>query len=97
MKLTSAQVERALSQFEAQALPDSHPAVPKLSELFGDHTFFVDAKGLNVMEPTAAAAKGEGESAKVVNLATWQDETFTTLVPHEPQPTDVVIALGSEH
>ena len=26
MKLTSAQVERTINQFEAQALPDSHPA-----------------------------------------------------------------------
>ena len=35
MKLTSAQVERTLSQFEAQALPDSHPIVPQLNEFSG--------------------------------------------------------------
>ena len=28
MKLTSAQVERTMNQFEVQALPDNHPAVP---------------------------------------------------------------------
>ena len=39
MKLTSAQVERTMSQFEVQALPDNHPAVPELNELFGEHTF----------------------------------------------------------
>jgi hypothetical protein len=96
MKLTSTQVERALSQFEAQALPESHPAVPKLSELFGEHTFFVDAKGLNIVE-RAEASKGEAAGAKVVNLANWKDETFTSLVPHEPEPTEVVIALDSKH
>ena len=42
MKLTPTQVERTLSQFEAQAIPDDHPAVPQLNELFGEHTFFVD-------------------------------------------------------
>jgi hypothetical protein len=51
MKLTSAQVWRTLSQFEAQALPDSHPMVPQLNELFGDHTFFLDSNGLNIVEP----------------------------------------------
>ena len=47
MKLTSAQIERTLSQFEAEAIPDSHPALPRLNELFGDHTFFLDSKELN--------------------------------------------------
>jgi hypothetical protein len=40
MKLNSAQLEQTLSQFEAQAIPEDHPMVPKLCELFGDHTFF---------------------------------------------------------
>ena len=48
MKLTSAQIERTLSQFEAEAIPDSHPALPRLNELLGDHTFFLDSKGLNI-------------------------------------------------
>ena len=46
MKLNSAQVERALTQFEAQALPDDHPVVPQLASMFGDHTFFIDSGGL---------------------------------------------------
>lgn len=45
MKLTSAQVKRTLSQFEAQANPDNHPLVPQLSNLFGDHTFFSTTTG----------------------------------------------------
>ena len=40
MKLTSAEIERTLSQFEAQAIPDDHPVVPQLNSLFGgEHTF----------------------------------------------------------
>ena len=42
MKLNSAQLERTLGQFEAQAIPDDHPVIPQLNDLFGEHTFFLD-------------------------------------------------------
>lgn len=95
MKLNSAQVERALKQFEAQALPDNHPVVPQLSSMFGEHTFFLDSGGLNVLEPTAAA--GSEDAGMIVNLAYWSDETLTKLSPHEPEPTGVVVNLESHH
>jgi hypothetical protein len=96
MKLTSAQVERTLTQFEAHVLPDTHPVVPRLNELFGDHTFFVASNGLNVVEPTDSAQSGAA-SGKVVNVANWGDANLTSLVPHDPEPTDVVIELGPKH
>ena len=97
MKLNSAQVERALSQFDAQALPDSHPVVPQLNRLFGDHTFFLDSNGLNIVEPIKAGPDTGTQPAQVVNLANWADETLTKLAPHEPEPTDAVVDLGSKH
>ena len=97
MKLTSAQVERTLSQLEAQAIPDSHPVVPQLNELFGDHTFFLDSNGLSVVEPTAEALPAETQAARVVNLANWSDANHTSLAPHEPEPTGAIIELGSKH
>ena len=96
MKLNSAQVERALSQFDAQALPDNHPAVPQLNSLFGDHTFFLDNSGLNVLEPTEAPEVGT-QIGKIVNLANWSDDNLTKLTPHEPEPTGVVVSLGFKH
>ena len=51
MKLTSAQVERTLGQIEARAIPDDHPVVSQLNDLFGEHTFFLDSNGLNIVEP----------------------------------------------
>ncbi|WMT79687.1 hypothetical protein [Bradyrhizobium sp. Ash2021] len=96
MKLNSAQIERALSQFDAQALPDNHPAVPQLNSLFGDHTFFLDNSGLNVLEPTEAPEVGT-QIGKIVNLADWSDDNLTKLTPHEPEPTGVVVSLGSKH
>jgi len=58
MKLTSAQVERTLSQFQGEAIPDNDPVVPQLNSLFGEHTFFLDSNGLNIVEPTEAAGSG---------------------------------------
>jgi hypothetical protein len=96
MKLTSAQVERTLGQFEAEAIPDDHPVVPQLNDLFGEHTFFLDRNGLNIVEPADAVGTAV-QSAKVVNLASWSDANPSGLELHEPEPTDVVVTLGSKH
>jgi hypothetical protein len=93
MRLTSAQVERALHQFDAQAIPDDHPVVAQLNDLFGNHTFFLDSHGLSVVEP----AEEDAETGKVVNIADWSDADLTRLAPHPPQPTDVVVVLGPMH
>ena len=96
MKLTSVQVERTLSQFQAEAIPDDHPVVPQLNNLFGEHTFFLDGSGLNIVEPADAGRAGT-QSAKVVNLANWANPDLTSLAPHEPQPTGVVVQIGTQH
>ena len=59
MKLNSAQLERTLGQFEARPIPDDHPLIPQLNDLFGEHTFFLDRRGLNIVEPVEAAARRE--------------------------------------
>jgi hypothetical protein len=92
MKLNSAQLERTLGQFEARAIPDDHPVIPQLSDLFGEHTFLLDSHGLNIVEPVEAR-----ESAMVVNLAHWSDDSRSDLELHEPEATDVVIMLGLKH
>jgi hypothetical protein len=94
MKLTPDLVERTLGQFQAQALPEDHPVVPKLSELFGDHTFFLDAAGLNIVEPNGATEAG-APTGQVIKLASWQDANRTGLAPHKPEPTGVVVALDT--
>ena len=95
MRLTSAQVERALNQFEAQAIPDDHPVAAQLNDLFGNHTFFLDSSGLNVVEPTDATE--DGKTGKVVNLANWADESLTRLAPHPPEVTEILVVLGPTH
>jgi hypothetical protein len=97
MKMKPAQVERTLSQLEAQAIPDDHPVVPQLNALFGDHTFFLDSNGLSVVEPTEFARSGDALSGTVVKLANWNDPNLTSLAPQEPEVTDIVVVLGTEH
>lgn len=92
MKLSAERVDRTLSQFEAMPLPEDHPAIAQLNQLFGDHTFFLTVSGLHVVEPTEAPAEDAGQ---VVKLASWSDPNRTSLVPHEPEPTEVVVDLGA--
>jgi hypothetical protein len=95
MKLGSAMVERTLDQFEAEAIPQDHPAAAQLNELFGDHTFFVDDNGLNIVEPVEPAETGAW-TGKVVQLAKWTDATRPSLVPHEPEATGLTVTIGSD-
>ena len=92
MKLTSAQVERTLRQFDAQAIPDDHPVVDQLHSLFGEHTFFLDESGLKVLEPSDVP-QTDGEAGEVVSLADWSDSTLTSLSPHPPVLTGTIIVL----
>jgi hypothetical protein len=96
MKLTSAQIERTLNQFEAQAIPEDHPVLSRLSELFGDHTFFIDDNGLNIVEPTSESGDGT-QAGRVVNIANWNDAAKSALAAHEPEPTDAIVELASKH
>jgi hypothetical protein len=96
MKLNSAQVERTLSQFEADVIPDDHPAVPKFNKLFGEHTFFLNGDGLNVVEPNDCTTAG-ARAGTVVNLANWTDARLTSLAPHEPESTEIIVILETAH
>jgi hypothetical protein len=94
MKLNSTQVERTLSQFEAEALPADHPAVEQLNELFGEHTFFLDLDGLHIVTPVEPDRPGT-EAGQIVKLASWKDSSRTSLAPHDPELTDIVILLAA--
>ena len=92
MKLSERGVDRTLDQFDAEPLPETHPAQPQLHQVFGEHTFFLDDTGLIILEP---AGDGREESGQVVKLASWNDD-HTSLKPHEPERTDVMIDLGQD-
>ncbi|HKF73810.1 MAG TPA: hypothetical protein VKB68_18810 [Stellaceae bacterium] len=91
MKLSERGVDRTLDQFDAEPLPETHPAITQLNEVFGEHTFFLDDTGLVIVEP----ADGAEEAGQVVKLASWNPD-HTSLKPHEPERTDVMIDLSED-
>ena len=93
MRLNSAQVQQTLDQMNAQVVPESHPAVSQLTDVFGDHTFFLDENGLKVLEPSDMPQMDGESSSEVVSLADWSDATLTSLSPHPPVSTGTIIVL----
>jgi hypothetical protein len=106
MRLSAAQVEMAANQLHAEAIPEDHPLIPKLNELFGDHTYFLDSHGLSVVEQAGKEASTEssadsstpsaGGTAVVVSLANWTDSNPPKLEAHEPELTDNVVTLSPD-
>jgi hypothetical protein len=95
MKLTAAAVQQTLGQFEAQPIPDNHPVVPQLNSLFGEHTFFLDGRGLHIVEPAEPTQTGE-QTGQVLKLAGWQNDERTSLVPQDPEPLGVVVLASGK-
>ena len=91
MKLTSAQVEQTMTQYDGQPIPDDHRLLPPLNERYGDHTFFLDSNGLNILERPDDMR--DPRQAQIVNLADWADSHCTKLVAHDPEPTETFIAI----
>ena len=89
MKLNAAQQSHIEDQLGIEALPDENPAMPKLKEVFGDHTFFVDAEGLNVVEEHPEETNPSGV---VIKLASWAED-HTQLRVHEPEVLPVTVEL----
>jgi hypothetical protein len=90
MKLNTAQRRHIEEQLGVEAVPEEHPVTPDLKEAFGDHTFFLDSAGLNIVEPDASPEPSKG---KVVKLATWGSEECTELLGHEPEVLPVTVDI----
>ena len=102
MRLTATLVKQTLYQLEEQisfedvyAIPEDNPTAARLTEVFGDHTFFVDRDGLHIVEALETQGSDRGPVGKVVKLARWKDKECTTLAPQKPVATDVIVLLGN--
>lgn len=91
MKLSNALAQKVEEQHGVEAFPEEHPVTAKLVEAFGDHTFFLDADGLNVVEPNPE--EQDGTKGVVIKLAAWNDDR-TQLQPHEPVVLPVTVDLS---
>ena len=74
-------------------VPGDNPAVPRLEEHFGEHTFYLDANGLYVWEP-AEESEPVSQTASAVMLAVWGDESKTFLKPTPPTKSEVTVELA---
>lgn len=99
MKLSTAQRQQALEQLSEQPefeetvlVSDSNPALPKLNDVFGEHTFFLADDGLHIIEPAQSDASADS-TGRVVKVASWSTPDRTALTPHRPEPTNVVVML----
>jgi hypothetical protein len=95
MKFNSVLVEQAVTQLGAEPIPDQHPAIPQLNQVFGEHKFFLDPNRLHIVEPDAPNEAGE-QTGKVVKVAGWSDAQRTSLSPQPPEPTGIVIVLAPD-
>ncbi|MDB5600752.1 MAG: hypothetical protein JWN71_2796 [Xanthobacteraceae bacterium] len=95
MKMNPAQIEQTLHQFNAKAIPPADPIMSQLEKMFGDHTYFLDSKGLNIVEPVNAD-QDNGPLGVVVNLADWEAGDGTMLKPHQPEKTELVVQFEAQ-
>ena len=92
MKMEAALQRKVEDELGVEAIPDEHPVMPQLKEVFGDHTFFLGSEGLNIVETDPSQDNSDG---KVVKLASWSEDR-TELKGHEPQILPVTIDLESD-
>jgi hypothetical protein len=93
MKLNAAQLRKVEERFGIEPIPEEHSIQPSLKDTFGDHTFFLDAGGLNIVEPDSSPGSSD---AKVVKLASWSTEEKNELVAHRPEVLPTTVDLGPD-
>ena len=93
MKLSSEKLGSVLEQIDVEVIPEDHPSLPKLRDVFGNHTFFVDDSGLVIVEPL----EQDPVTGELIKIASWDDADPPHLVAHTPEETDVLIELETMH
>ena len=99
MKLSPVRIQQTLDQLATQTVvvPPDHPKATELHEIFGEHTFFLDEDGLEIIEPAAPERPGDmqNDAGQLVKLAMWNDAARTTLAAHPAEVTSVIIHYAS--
>ena len=97
MKLSTDQIAATRDALGASPLPEDHPAMAQLQQVFGEHTFYVDQNGLLVFVDPAQAELPESElelpegDPRLVMIAAWTDENKQALGPVQPIDTGVTL------
>ncbi len=93
MKLNAVRLRKVEEQFGVEAIPEEDPVTLDLKEAFGDHTFFLDADGLNIVELKVFP---ESSIGNVVKVASWSSDEQIELLRHEPEVLPITVDLESD-
>ncbi len=93
MRLNAVQLRKVEEQFGIEAIPEEDAVTSDLKEAFGDHTYFLDADGLNIVEPNVFH---ESSIGNVVKVASWSSDDQTELLRHEPEVPPIAVDLESD-
>jgi len=93
MKLNTAQLASVEDQLGLAAVPEEHPVTTDLKDAFGDHTFFLDAGGLNIVEPNPLPGS---ENGSVVKIADWASDERRELVSRHPEVLPITVDLEDD-
>ncbi len=93
MKLNAGQLRKVEEQFGVEAIPEDDHVIPDLKEAFGDHTYFLDTDGLNIVELNVYS---ESSTGNVVKIASWSSDEQTELMRHEPEVLPITVDLESD-
>ena len=93
MKLNAAQLRSVEAQLGVDAISEGHPVSPDLKAAFGDHTYFLDTDGLNIIEQDPSP---DSSSGIVVRMASWSSDERKELVGHAPQALSLTVDLGKD-
>ena len=94
MKLTATQIKQVEDQIGMSPISDDEPFVSQLSEVFGDHTFYLQEDGLHMLTLHAELEYG-AQVANMVHVAQWSTDEAISLVPCEPDLTDIYVDLSA--
>lgn len=95
MKLTDDQIGRIENQYEVSPIPESEPIIGELSEVFGEHTFYLGESGLVVWDRVEEEENAQ-DRLVAVQLAAWSDETRSAMRVHEPVSTGIVASMSPD-
>ena len=76
-------------QLGIDSIHENHPVASEFKEIFGDHTFFLDERGLCIVVPVEVDGP---EIGNIVKVASWSDD-YSQLVIHEPEIMPVIVDL----
>lgn len=93
MKLSSHQVAAVKRELGADPIDANNPATAELSNVFGEHTFYLATDGLFIVEPVETT-EIPGEPAQIIRIAAWVDERKQELQPVPPEATEQVLDLS---